>query len=364
MGGGKLVIIIDEGLLNIDDYSHLRVFIKTHFYIKAVISLTTDTFIPVSKTPTKTSILYLVKKDDPDVIQQEPIFFAYVDKVGLNTRRKVCDNHLFSDLNKNAAIEFYNQFKEKILSCYKGMNFDKNKLHNIIETGKSFQIDGNSYYYIRKFKEIEDRLDFRYYDPQYDKIKEFMRSNSVMRLGDIILLNGTDYGLTASGLEIGAIPFVNIENLTDDGIINHENLRYVNNVTNNLLLKQDELLISRSRLIGLSSIVRKSEEGFTYGSYIIRFKLNTNKIEPLFISRFINSTKGRLQTELLKTGSVGENINIEQLLQIAIPDINKRKQIEILKEVEKYDNQYKEKVKEAEQYKNTVRNIIEAVKKN
>ena len=55
--GGKLLIIIDEGILNTDDYSDVRNFIKSNFYIKAIISLTTDTFKPVANTPTKKSVL-------------------------------------------------------------------------------------------------------------------------------------------------------------------------------------------------------------------------------------------------------------------------------------------------------------------
>jgi len=36
--GGKMLIILDEGILNTDDYKGVREFIRTHFYIKAVIS--------------------------------------------------------------------------------------------------------------------------------------------------------------------------------------------------------------------------------------------------------------------------------------------------------------------------------------
>ena len=48
--GGKLLLILDEGILNTEDYTLVRTFIKQYFYIKAVISLTRDTFIPISHT--------------------------------------------------------------------------------------------------------------------------------------------------------------------------------------------------------------------------------------------------------------------------------------------------------------------------
>ena len=89
-----MLTILDEGILNTDNYKHVRDYIKTHFYIKAIISLTRDAFVPVSKTSTKTSILYAIKKTDLTAIQKEPIFFAHVDKVGVDTKRKECENHL------------------------------------------------------------------------------------------------------------------------------------------------------------------------------------------------------------------------------------------------------------------------------
>jgi len=123
--GGKLLIIIDEGILNTADYRNLRQFIRKHFYVKAVISLTRDTFVPVSNTSTKTSILYAIRKEDPDAIQQEPVFFAHVEKVGIDTKKKVCPNHLFN--NGNNVLSKYREFKAKVLAAYDGIHFNKTR---------------------------------------------------------------------------------------------------------------------------------------------------------------------------------------------------------------------------------------------
>ena len=123
--GGRLIIILDEGILNTEDYKETRDFIKKYFYIKAIISLTRDTFVPVSKTSTKTSILYAIKKDDITAVQQEPIFYAHVDKVGVDNRNKVCENHLFNDGNDILSKYFY--FKENIMQSYGGLKFDIEK---------------------------------------------------------------------------------------------------------------------------------------------------------------------------------------------------------------------------------------------
>ena len=120
--GGKLLIILDEGVLNTDNYKGVRDFIRRYFYIKAIISLTRDAFVPVSSTTTKTSILYAIKKEDPDATQKEPIFFAHAEKVGINTRKKVCADHL------EPILEKYFEFKSKVITCYEdGIQFNQQR---------------------------------------------------------------------------------------------------------------------------------------------------------------------------------------------------------------------------------------------
>jgi type I restriction-modification system DNA methylase subunit len=119
--GGKLLIVLDEGILNTDDYRRVRDFMRKYFYIKAVISLTRDTFVPVSNTSTKTSILYAIKKQDPDATQQEPVFFAHAEKVGIDTKKKVCQNHLFN--GEDDILSKYLEFKAKVLNSYDGFQF-------------------------------------------------------------------------------------------------------------------------------------------------------------------------------------------------------------------------------------------------
>ncbi|MCK4456268.1 MAG: N-6 DNA methylase [Thermoplasmata archaeon] len=123
--GGKLLIILDEGILNTDNYRQARQFIRTHFYIKAVISLTKDAFVPVSNTTTKTSILYAIKKEDPDAIQKEPVFFAHAEKVGINTRKKTCPNHLYND--RTSILSKYSEFKKCVLESYDEVHFNRER---------------------------------------------------------------------------------------------------------------------------------------------------------------------------------------------------------------------------------------------
>jgi type I restriction-modification system DNA methylase subunit len=124
--GGKMLIILDEAILNTDNYAHVRRFIRDQFYIKAIISLTTDTFVPVSRTTTKTSVLYAIKKDDSTAKQQEPIFYAHAERVGINTRRRVCPNDLFGPTGQDILSKF-TEFKKRVLASYDGLRFNVSK---------------------------------------------------------------------------------------------------------------------------------------------------------------------------------------------------------------------------------------------
>jgi hypothetical protein len=124
--GGKLLVILDEGILNDDGYRSVRDFIRRYFYIKAIISLSKDTFVPVSNTSTKTSILYAIKKEDPFADQQEPIFYAHAEKVGIDTRRRVCANFL-DNSTEDSILAKYFDFKKKVLNSYDGQRFNKTK---------------------------------------------------------------------------------------------------------------------------------------------------------------------------------------------------------------------------------------------
>jgi len=134
--GGKVLIVLDEGILNTDDFKEFRQTVKRDFFIKAIVSLTQDTFIPVSRTMTKTSILYAIRKSDSNVIQREPIFFGHVEKVGLTTRKKVCDNHLFN--SGNDLLSKFLEFKKAIFSSYDdaGIVFNKTKFEASFKAGQ------------------------------------------------------------------------------------------------------------------------------------------------------------------------------------------------------------------------------------
>lgn len=94
--GGVMGLVIDEAVLNTRDYATARVFLRRHYFLKAVVSLPRDTFADLAKTTAKTSILVLVRKEDEDTIQRESVFFARAEQTGPSGRDLRRPNDLIS----------------------------------------------------------------------------------------------------------------------------------------------------------------------------------------------------------------------------------------------------------------------------
>lgn len=99
---GQAIIVVPDGLLNQET---MLVYLKTHCFIEAVVSLPTRTFY---STPKKTYILSLRKKSDINEEQENPVFAYLVSEIGetRDAKRWVTDDN---DLNE--LVNLFNQFK-------------------------------------------------------------------------------------------------------------------------------------------------------------------------------------------------------------------------------------------------------------
>jgi restriction endonuclease S subunit len=171
--------------------------------------------------------------------------------------------------------------------------------------------------------EVTDRFDFVWNHPISGRIREMLVQRKAKPLGDIIE-GDFEYGLNASGKEDGNVPFVNVENLDLDGSIHTDEIHYLDEAPESKILKQGDILISRSRTVGTAGLVTDDEEGFTFGSYLLRFRVRPSLADPQLVTSFINSSLGQAQITFLQSGSRGvergggNNINPTQLKQLKV----------------------------------------------
>jgi type I restriction-modification system DNA methylase subunit len=109
--GGVLCLVIDEAVLNTREYASARAFIRRNFFIKAVLSLPRDAFEDLARTTAKTSILFLIRKENVAVQQREPVVFAHVMRTGPSSSDLLKPNDL------NPICDAFDTWREAILSA-------------------------------------------------------------------------------------------------------------------------------------------------------------------------------------------------------------------------------------------------------
>ena len=79
--GGRIGIIVIDGVLNNDRTRYVREYITRNTWVKAVVSLNSETFEGYGARA-KTSVLILEKKQTPDSGEQRPVFMAIATNTG------------------------------------------------------------------------------------------------------------------------------------------------------------------------------------------------------------------------------------------------------------------------------------------
>jgi type I restriction enzyme S subunit len=212
-------------------------------------------------------------------------------------------------------VEQKQKSKDEITNNFR--NLILNKLNIKMPTPHIFS-DSIYSFYSDWINENTKRLDFIDHNPWMTKIRELLSSLQTIELGELIEPQ-IDYGITESGLSEGNTPFINIGELRLDGRIDTKNIGYINYEGNEKRVHKGDILISRSRLVGVCSLVSEKNENYSFGSYILRLKVKKNSPLPSeYIVNFLNSDLGQAQVRLLETGASGKNINTDQVKAIRI----------------------------------------------
>jgi type I restriction-modification system DNA methylase subunit len=178
--GGRAVIVVDEAILNTPDYAKVRAFLREHYFIKAVVSLGRQAFEYLAHTSAKTSIMFLVRKPDPKVVQTEPIFYAHAERCGYSRVGK----WIGSDLP--AVLAAFGDFSTMVERSYRGADFDARAFAAADDQRQTDPTREADYLWHAAFdtEGAETRLD--YYNTHYRSLCRILNDGGAVRLGDII----------------------------------------------------------------------------------------------------------------------------------------------------------------------------------
>ena len=161
--GGQLITVIDDTLLSSDAFRYVRVFIRSRFLIRAIISLPGDTFRR-SGSRVKTSVLVLEKKRSDDDTQPH-CFYFFAEHLGVDDLTAKASDQDVREAREKADVE-----TERIVAQYNAY------------------LQGRSIPDTLVADRLTDRLDLRNCVPLFGRMAEMWasRGTNVRRLDEIV----------------------------------------------------------------------------------------------------------------------------------------------------------------------------------
>ena len=166
-------------------------------------------------------------------------------------------------------------------------------------------------------------------------------------IGD--LLEETQYGTSAKAGEAGAFPILRMGNLTNDGRIVIDDLKFIDlsgKETEKYTVRKGDILFNRTNsadLVGKSAIF-EMEEPFAFAGYLVRARTKST-ISPYYVAGYLNSRHGKAVLRNMAKSIVGmANINAKEMasIPILIPDQNSQKRyVTAITAVQSYRERYR-----------------------
>ena len=144
----------------------------------------------------------------------------------------------------------------------------------------------------------------------------------IVNLGSVT--QGTQYGLSINAGSDGQYPMLRMMNI-EDGLCIENDIKYVDLNDKDFeayRLVHGDVLFNRTNsyeLVGRTGVY-ELEGDHVFASYLVRIKTNPEKLEPKFLTLYLNSDFGRRQVLAYATKAVSQaNVNASNLLHVRLP---------------------------------------------
>ena len=131
------------------------------------------------------------------------------------------------------------------------------------------------------------------------------------------------YGIGASAVDRrdDLYTYLRITDIRDDGTLNMDDLKSVDDPdAGKYLLKPNDIVFARTGAsTGRNYFYDGSDGTFVYAGFLIKFSIDPNKVNPLFVKYYCQSAQYRNWISSFSTGSTRGNINAQTLGNMEIP---------------------------------------------
>lgn len=144
----------------------------------------------------------------------------------------------------------------------------------------------------------------------------------VVELGSVV--QETQYGLSINAGSDGQYPMLRMMNI-ENGLCVENDIKYVDLAEKDFevyRLLHGDVLFNRTNsyeLVGRTGVYELAGD-HVFASYLVRIKTNREKLEPKFLTLYLNSEFGRRQVLAYATKAVSQaNVNASNLLRVRLP---------------------------------------------
>ena len=356
--GGRMAIVLPQGRFNNSSDKNIRDFIAERCRILAVVGLHSNTFKP--HTGTKTSVLLVQKwNDDPKIGALCPhqddynIFFATMQKSGKdNSGEKVyvkvsddsgdllldkhnhwiVDHDLFNHdgLTEDGIAEAFIEFaKKENLSFFdlsplsKGGAFDAVKYQQLMDRLEAVELTFNQI--IEEDKNL--RIDSEFMKKEYFIVNSKIKKHNCNLLCNLAnkVSDGTHF--TPIYTEIG-VPFLSALNVKENYLDIKTSYQFISVNEHKFLYKRcnpesNDILL---RKVGVGArwacVVPENIFEFSIFVSVALIKCKRSKINPYFLSTFINTFYGQKQLIRFNKGISQPDLHLEEIRKLIVPQFD------------------------------------------
>lgn len=180
------------------------------------------------------------------------------------------------------------------------------------------------------------RIDAEYYQKKYDNLFKVLWQFSCKKLSDIVTIRKSIEPGSDCYFDEG-IPFIRVSDISKYGI-SEPTIKVPYNIIDNvqsLFLKKDTILLTKDGSIGIAYKVEEDKPYITSGALLHLNILNTDEVNPDYLTLVLNSKIVQMQAERDAGGSIIKHWKPSEIEDVIIPILSKDVQKEIANKVKK-----------------------------
>jgi len=339
--GGRMGIVLPDGILTNSSLQYVRDFINDKAQILGVVSLPQTAFKrPASKgsgdsgSGVKASLLFLRRKKEGEKLPKDyPIFMAIAEHIGYDATGRP-DKDEFPDI-----LKAWQEFRKT------------NRINFFVKAPLCFAVGWGA---------VKGRI-----DPLYLKNisvnKDIKTKYEIATLNEI-LAKSPQYGANERAIDGNPeidIRYIRITDIDEFGNLKDVDWKTAENVEGKYILSENDILFARSgATVGKSFIFKKHYGKAIFAGYLIRFKIDEKKANPLYVFYYTQCKRFSEWVKSIQRPSGQPNINSEEFKSFKIPLPPRKIQDKIASMMDGAYKAKREKELEAEKLLNSIETYV------